>query len=786
MDVTGMLPSGMEPLLSAILTVLSDAFFYFRSESKRKVESAEIGKSRDALKERLKKILDDVARKVINEHPLSPEEQASLKELAWCFDDQFSKQFFILLSQETSSVPVPEGDSGSSAYSNAAIQDLLERYGRKKGIMGLNEDLISLVVPEIISRSIQEMSLDPELAVYATYIQNSNILASINLYHMEVRSNLADLREGQRETLARQASFGGLLQQTWKELRIDDPTKQKAIEQARIRLLRQTRDIFNIKLAGARREFIGHFKYISPNLRRVKKINGRYPSDYRQEENTEPIDFASLMTLAIKTQRVLIIAPAGVGKTTFLRKLHLDLLEKGLPQAPLPIFMDVDDFLKSRPDFTKTVTKKLGKIKAINNRPEKAGQITNTLDSQGRLCFVLDSLDQSSDFAGINTCFRIGASECLDKNIVVVACRTEQIDSRSSRGIEGHHQEFQEFEWVLLDEFTDEQLREYLGPKVRNWLDFDNLPDKFQELLRTGYYANIAKCLGLEPGEKKQDLKTRTDLLDKFIKYLFLEAERRGLNLGFDDEEIIDFLCKLSFDTLGKGHRQVFPVNVSKEKQYDDRERDILKKITEAQWIYRRIFEGKSEAQYTFYHQLLQEYFAACHLEKLFETDRPEFEKALVGFPFSEVVCDLLDELLTDHEGVFDFCMDSIYQALAEADGQKAGLSNTGNLFTWLLALRDRKGEKPELAVKLQDIFDEEREQSQDTETNGKFVKIPAGAFLMGGYEFYNEQPVRVVYLSDYWISKYAETFEEFDRYCGDTGRKRPDQIGNGGVKRGR
>jgi len=126
--------------------------------------------------------------------------------------------------------------------------------------------------------------------------------------------------------------------------------------------------------------------------------------------------------------------------------------------------------------------------------------------------------------------------------------------------------------------------------------------------------------------------------------------------------------------------------------------------------------------------------------------------------------------------------MNRIKEAIKEANRQESGLSDTGDEFTWLLALRDRKGELPELKDKLQSIFDQEREASREgAAVDGKFVKIPAGAFLMGGYEYDGEQPVRVVYLSDYWISRYAETFEEYDGYCEESGKEKPPDKENWG-----
>jgi len=64
-----------------------------------------------------------------------------------------------------------------------------------------------------------------------------------------------------------------------------------------------------------------------------------------------------------------------------------------------------------------------------------------------------------------------------------------------------------------------------------------------------------------------------------------------------------------------------------------------------------------------------------------------------------------------------------------------------------------------------------------------KIVRVPAGAFLMGNYEYDDEQAVRVVFVPDYWMSMFAETFREYDAYCLACSKKKPDdrKWGRGG-----
>lgn len=63
------------------------------------------------------------------------------------------------------------------------------------------------------------------------------------------------------------------------------------------------------------------------------------------------------------------------------------------------------------------------------------------------------------------------------------------------------------------------------------------------------------------------------------------------------------------------------------------------------------------------------------------------------------------------------------------------------------------------------------------------WVRIPSGKFMMG--DNFNEgeadeQPVHPVYLGIYYISKYEVTFDQYDRFCRDTGRNLPPDDGWG------
>jgi formylglycine-generating enzyme required for sulfatase activity len=69
-----------------------------------------------------------------------------------------------------------------------------------------------------------------------------------------------------------------------------------------------------------------------------------------------------------------------------------------------------------------------------------------------------------------------------------------------------------------------------------------------------------------------------------------------------------------------------------------------------------------------------------------------------------------------------------------------------------------------------------------DTEVLGiQWIDIPAGEFLMGDNfndDREDEQPVHNVYLDAYKMSKYEVTFEQYDTFCDETNRRKPDDRG--------
>ncbi len=63
-------------------------------------------------------------------------------------------------------------------------------------------------------------------------------------------------------------------------------------------------------------------------------------------------------------------------------------------------------------------------------------------------------------------------------------------------------------------------------------------------------------------------------------------------------------------------------------------------------------------------------------------------------------------------------------------------------------------------------------------------VYIPPGEFTMGSDDYDNEKPPHNVFLDGYWMGKYEVTFDQYDKYCGETNQEEPQDIGWGRGKR--
>jgi formylglycine-generating enzyme required for sulfatase activity len=77
-------------------------------------------------------------------------------------------------------------------------------------------------------------------------------------------------------------------------------------------------------------------------------------------------------------------------------------------------------------------------------------------------------------------------------------------------------------------------------------------------------------------------------------------------------------------------------------------------------------------------------------------------------------------------------------------------------------------------------------EEQEESIKEPEMVPIQGGTFVMGSddSEYENEKPAHEVQVDSFEAGKYPVTFEEYDQFCEDTGREKPNDMNWGRGKR--
>ena len=719
-------------LINLVCNLVCNGVYYWAQQDKNNISQEQLTSkplkeaTRNHIENGLKRVFPTLVKQFPEINSLEYSEIVALQEFLIRVDDELTDELLNTILNHLYS------DTAIDMFSVEGFESVLRDWYHRKGTKNLKEETLLRVVPRLFIAMLSEVYKIPGTGDI------------VREWHQD---------RAHKEILDRINKVLG-------NIELDEKAISEALFTAREKLKSKAVHNYNVKLAGMTPHTADLFQYIPPRLKQVVRDSDSLTAVYR--ESTEPINTEDFYELIRSRKKIFIIAGAGAGKTTFLYRLQLDLLKQYFDQAPLPVLENIADFFSKPGTLLERTILLLYNAGVTGFTRQKAEIVAGHLNERGRLCFLLDALDQSTDLRSIRNNFQMELPGLLEQSQVVVTCRKEHVDANQ----EIFSDIFASYEWVILDGFNIGQLKQYLGHEIIEWLRYESLPSNFKSLLTIPFYANIVRRIGLMPEKDRSCVKTRGQLLKKFENALFIEAQNRGIVIGLIHEmETKDLLYRLSLDTLTAGKIQTFPRTFF--DRYRKEYRSACKIILNAHWVY-RIFESVDEIRLTFYHQLIQEFFSACRLHQLFNEDPLSFDKALEKLPYSENVLNFLDDLLP-HTAAFDYCLDRFEKALKQADQEKKGIGDSGHKFTWLLALRDVKGEKPGLNDRLREIFDAENERCLKTtltDDDDIYVQIPAGSFIMGGYENFDEQPVRIVYVPVFLISRRETPYMVYKKFC--------------------
>ncbi len=195
---------------------------------------------------------------------------------------------------------------------------------------------------------------------------------------------------------------------------IDPQTAGDAVCALREKINVQAVHGYNNKLAGRAAEITDPFRYIPPRMRRVVKVNGRVPRDY--DRRTEAIDPAAFSALLSERRRVLVVAGAGVGKTTFLLRLQLDLLGEALAETPVPVFFQrVSEFVFANKTPLERTSDLLQDLPVLGFSRAKADKVAGALNERGGCATCSTAWTSAIPPEAATAASRTGCLEFLEK-----------------------------------------------------------------------------------------------------------------------------------------------------------------------------------------------------------------------------------------------------------------------------------------------------------------------------------------------------------------------------------
>nr|MDJ0661407.1 NACHT domain-containing protein [Crocosphaera sp.] len=204
--------------------------------------------------------------------------------------------------------------------------------------------------------------------------------------------------------------------------------------------------------------------------------------------------------VANQYQFLMVLGAPGSGKSTLLRKVGLDAIKGILEYQCLPIFIELKEFNNLQYiDLLATIKTRFGDCDFT-----KIDKIINKGLKKGKFIFLLDGLDEVSNKTVEKLVDEIEKIvKNYRKNRFIISCRTPAYQEQQ--------QKFDEFKNVIIAEFDDIQIRDFID----NW--FNSETDQRAETAK--------KCLqALKANIGAKEL-ARTPLLLTFICLVYDESQ---------------------------------------------------------------------------------------------------------------------------------------------------------------------------------------------------------------------------------------------------------------------
>ncbi|MEO1209525.1 MAG: NACHT domain-containing protein [Cyanobacteria bacterium J06638_20] len=216
------------------------------------------------------------------------------------------------------------------------------------------------------------------------------------------------------------------------------------------------------------------------NFLAVDDLEETYRQKGRRSFSRDDSERHDGIQVANAEQYLMVLGGPGIGKSTFLRKIGLEVLKpiqdasKQIHRDCIPVLIELKEFRDTTIDLKKKITAEFETC----GFPE-AEAFTDASLAQGKLLVLLDGLDEVPT-RNLNTVVKHLEDfvDAHDNNAFVSSCRIAAY--RSNQGIF-----FRRFTDVTMAEFDDEQIEQFVRRWFRSHLDLEaGTADKYWELLR--------------------------------------------------------------------------------------------------------------------------------------------------------------------------------------------------------------------------------------------------------------------------------------------------------------
>lgn len=504
----------------------------------------------------------------------------------------------------------------------------------------------------------------------------------------------------------------------------------------------------------------------------------------------------------LKQEAVILVGDGGVGKTRFLEDLEMRLCEelaKETHPEMVPMYFTAADLanVKTGDDLIARIKDRLVNTFGLpvgSDPGIKMKGLAQRLLNEKRIFALIDAFDQVP-----NNCEGVVANSLVSRALFGACKRivsTRPYDQEALKDeIKGLGAGPCLFKVVRLHPFDKSQLPDFFGvffkrvepliPHLETSSEAKKKDADPENLLCIPLLARLVKLMAMEG--RIDGIRNRTDLMDEFVEHIIRVQGRKdkcrdGGTVRYMEllyRQMMEKIERLALVLLAEGWKQDFPKRYVQGIFGESWAQDwaLCERIEFLQPLFdyesRRSVDAPS---HRFQHLLLQEYLAAKALWTLYRKDGGTVEGR--------------DELQT-HLSKIRYNTDEMSRFLAElVSGGSMGFPEEdcrcwhGLLVseetddwvrTYALEIRDKIASEHEEAGRfLEGLYAAEK---MDVKEDATEVLVPAGAFIMGSYEYAEERPVCIVNVNAFSIDRCPVTNAQFCAFLNNKGNQQEDGV---------